>query len=49
MGMCRKLPVGGFKWEDSNKYTEGVIKNYDKDSKYGALLEVKINYLEELQ
>ena len=49
MGMCKKLPVGGFKWDGSNKYTEDVIKNYDEHSKYGALLEVTINYPIELQ
>ena len=41
---CKKLPVGGFKWNDTNKYTEDVIKNYDEDGKHGALLEVTLEY-----
>ena len=46
--MCKKLPVKNFKWDDVNKYTEDMIKNFDDDDKYGALLEVDIEYLNEL-
>ena len=40
--MCTKLPVRGFKWDDVNKYSDDMIKNYDEDGKYGAILEVDI-------
>ena len=46
--MCKKLPVKNFKWDDINKYTDDIIKNYDEDDKYGALLEVDIEYPKEL-
>ena len=48
MAMCKKLPVKNFKWDDTNKYTDDIIKNYDEDDKYGALLEVDIEYPNEL-
>ena len=40
--MSKKLLVRRFKWDDANKYTELMIKNYNEDDKYGALLEVDI-------
>ena len=46
--MCKKLPVKNFKWDDINKYTDDIIKNYDEDDKYGALLKVDIEYPNEL-
>ena len=46
--MCKKLPTGGFKWDEPDKYTEEMIKNYDEDSSFGALLEVDIDYPKEL-
>ena len=46
--MCKKLPIGEFKWDEPDKYTEEMIKNYDEDSSYCALLEVDINYPKEL-
>ena len=47
--ISKKLPIGGFKWDDSNKYTEVLIKNYDEDDKYGCVLEIDIEYPEELR
>ena len=46
--MSKKLPIGGFRWDNTNSYTEEMIKNYDENNKYGALLEVDIDYLKEL-
>ena len=46
--MSQTLPVRRFKWDDANKYTEVMIKNYNEDDKYGALLEVDIEYPNEL-
>ena len=46
--MCKKLPIGNFKWDNTNSYTEEMIKNYDENNKYGALLEVYIEYPKEL-
>ena len=47
--MCKNLPAEGFKWDDASKYTEEMIKHYDEDGKYGALLEGTIEYPKELQ
>ena len=46
--MSKKLPIGGFKWDNPNKYTEDLIKNYDENGKYGCILEVDIEYPKEL-
>ena len=41
--MCKKLPVGEFKWIKHHAYlTEDFIKKYDKDSDYGYLLKVDV-------
>ena len=45
--MSKKLPIGGFKWDDTSKYTKET-KNYDENGKYGALLEADIEYPKEL-
>ena len=43
--MIKKLPLNGFKWSDSNKYTSEFIKNYDEEkNNKGYLLEVDIKY-----
>ena len=44
--MCHKLPYRNFKWSDTSKYDAKMIKSYDKNSDYGASLEVDIEYLE---
>ena len=45
--MCTKLPYSDFCWIDPNAYTEDVIKNFDENDDYGAILEVDIEYPEE--
>ena len=43
--MCKKLPVGKFKWSKNlSKNTEHTIKNYDDNNDYSALLEVDPEY-----
>ena len=45
MAMSQKLPVNGFKWiDDISGFTEGFIRNYDKNSDIGYFLEVDIEY-----
>ena len=46
--MSKKLPIGGFRWDNTNSYTQEMIINYDENNKYGALLEVDIDYPKEL-
>ena len=46
--MITMLPIGGFKWDDAKIYTEDIIKSYNINSKYGAVLEVDIEYPKEL-
>ena len=47
--MCKKLPVGKFKWSKNlSIYTEHAIKNYDDNNDYGALVEVDVQYPKEL-
>ena len=44
-GMSEPLSVNGFDWvEDLSKIYEDVIKNYDKDSDKGYILEVYVKY-----
>ena len=42
--MCKKLPVGEFAWVYPKYYTEDLIKNYDENDDYGAILEVDVEY-----
>ena len=46
--MSKKIPVNEFKWLDSNKINEELIKNYNKNDKKGYILEVDIKYLKKL-
>ena len=46
--MSKKLPVGKFEWMHPSDYTEDHIKNYDNNDEYGAILEVDIEYPQEL-
>ena len=46
--MCKKLPIGRFKWIDPKEYTEEKIKSYDDNSNTGAILKVDIEYPKEL-
>ena len=43
--MCQKLFVDGFKWK---KFHEDFIKNYDKDSDKGYIVEVDVEYTKNL-
>ena len=48
--MCKKLPLNSFLWSKNlNQYTSDFIKNYNKDSDLGYLLEVDINYPKHLR
>ena len=42
--MCKKLPIGEFEWIHPEDYKEDIIKNYDDNDEYGAILEVDIEY-----
>ena len=43
--MSEPLPVGGFDWrKDLSKLDEDFIKNYDKDSDKGYILEADVTY-----
>ena len=43
--MCKKLPVGDYKWvDDLSIFTEDFIKNYDEDSNKGYFFEVDVEY-----
>ena len=46
--MWKKLPVSSFKWDNMNLYTEETIEIYNENSKYGALLDIDIDYAKEL-
>ena len=47
--MCKKLPVSNFTWaEDLSTLTERFKKNYDENSDTGYILEVDVEYPENL-
>ena len=47
--MCKKLPVGRFKWIDNlSIFTADFIKNYNENSDIGYFFEVNIEYPKEL-
>ena len=47
--MSKKLPMKGFKWmDDISRIDEEFIKGYDENSSKGYVLEVDINYPQEL-
>ena len=46
--MSKKQPIGNLKRDNTTFYTEEMIKNYDENSKYGALLKIDIEYPKEL-
>ena len=48
--MSQKLPTFGFQWvEETSKFTEDFIKNYDEKNEVGYIFEVDTKYLEKLQ
>ena len=47
--MCEKFPVRNFKWSNKlDKFTDEFIKNYDKNSDKGYILEVDAGYPKDL-
>ena len=47
--MLQKLQVNNFEWiEDTSKFNEGFIKNYNEESDEGYSVEVDIQYPENL-
>ena len=43
--MCKKLPVGDFKWvDDLSIFTEDVIKNYNENSDEGYFFEANVEH-----
>ena len=47
--MSKKLPMKGFKWmDDISRIEEEFIKGYDENSNKGYVLEVDVNYPQEL-
>ena len=47
--LWKKLPFRNFNFVDPTYYDEELIKNYDeKENDYGAMLEVDIEYPEEM-
>ena len=42
--MSKKLPVAEFEWINPEDYTEDIIKKYDENDDYGAILEVDVDY-----
>ena len=47
--MIQKLPLDGYKWADVSISTDDFVKNYNVDSDKGYLLEVDVEYPEELR
>ena len=47
--MPQKLPVNNFNWiKNTSQFNEVFIKNYNKESGKGFLLEVDVHYTEKL-
>ena len=48
-GMCKKQPLNNFQWDHQiDKYTSDFIRNYDENCDIGYLLDVDIEYPENL-
>ena len=41
--MSKKLPLGEFEWMRPEDYTEDIIKNYNKNDDYGAILIIDVD------
>ena len=47
--MSQKLPVNEFEWiEDTSRFNEDFIKNYNEENDEGYFFEVDVQYLEKL-
>ena len=44
----KKLPVGEFELINPEDYTENIIKKYDENDDYGAILKVDVDYPKKL-
>ena len=42
--MSKKLPVGEFEWINPEDYIEDIIKKYNENDDYRAILEVDVDY-----
>ena len=42
--MSKKLPIGEFEWIPPEDYTEDIIKNYNENDDYGAIIKVDVDY-----
>ena len=42
--MSQKLPVDGFKCQNTLNFNEGFIKDYDEDSDKGYIFEINVKY-----
>ena len=47
--MSRKLPLDDYEWANVTIFTDNFVKNYDVDSDKGFLLEVDVEYPDELR
>ena len=47
--MHKKIPVGEFGLVNPEDYTEDIIKKYDQNDDYGAILVVEVDYPKKLQ
>ena len=46
--MNQKLPLDGYKWNNIEKFTSDFVKNYDVNGDKGYLVEVDVEYPEEM-
>ena len=47
--MSKKLPINGFKWiKKLSRFDDDFIKNYDKNSSKGNILEIDVEYPKQL-
>ena len=47
--MNQKLPLDGYKWNNIEKFTSDFVKNYDVIGDKGYLVEVDVEYPEEMR
>ena len=47
--MGQKLPLDGYEWDDIKKFSSDFVKNYDVNDDKGYLLEVDVEYPEEMR
>ena len=47
--MNQNLPLDGYKWNNIEKFTNDFVKNYDVIGDKGYLVEVDVEYPEEMR